>query len=487
MATDDTNLLLAAKTLLHPNDLDLTEVEKLLQTLSHKDLDDADLYFQYLQTESWGLEDGIVKDNLFSIRQGVGIRAIKGAETGFAYSDEISNEDLKKTIQVARSVLVSGESFSCAVSSDKNKTTIPQLYPPLNPLNTLNTPAKVKLLKDVYAEILRADSRVLHAAVSITAQYAVILVAAMNQPLRADIRPSLRFNVSVILQDKDKRESGSSSCGGRVGYDFLLKDETALKYAREAVRVADIALRAKPAPAGNMPVILGSGWPGILLHEAVGHGLEGDFNRKGSSVFSGRIGERVASSVCTVVDQGNIPGGLRGSLNMDDEGTPTQKTVLIENGILRGYMQDKMNARLMKTVSTGNGRRESYASLPLPRMTATYLLPGESTPEEIIASVDHGIYAVNFSGGQVDITSGNFVFSTNEAYLIEKGEITCPLKNVALIGNGPEVLTKVSMVGNDLVFDPGVGTCGKEGQGVPVNVGQPTLKVDILTVGGTST
>jgi TldD protein len=357
-------------------------------------------------------------------------------------------------------------------------------YQPLDPLETLSAEAKVRLLERIDAEARRQDPRVTQVMVSLAATQDTILVAGSDGTLAGDVRPLVRLNVTVIVEHQGCREQGSSGGGGRVGYGWFLDEDRALEYAREAVRLALVNLDAIPAPAGTMAVVLGPGWPGILLHEAIGHGLEGDFNRKGTSAFSGRIGERVAAPACTVVDDGTL-ANRRGSLNIDDEGTPTQCTMLIERGVLKGYLQDKLNARLMKAAPTGNGRRESYAHLPLPRMTNTYLLPGEHEPAEIIASVERGLYAVNFGGGQVDITSGKFVFSASEAYLIENGRATRPVKGATLIGNGPDVLTKVSMVGNDLKLDAGVGTCGKDGQSVPVGVGQPTLKVDALTVGGT--
>ena len=360
----------------------------------------------------------------------------------------------------------------------------PALYSPLDPLSTLSREDKVALLKKIDQQTRQIDSRVEQVTVSLIGVYEVILVATEDGRLSSDIRPLVRMNVSVIVEEKGRREQGGSGGGGRHGYEFFIEQDRAMDYAREAVRLALVNLEAVDAPAGNMTVVLGPGWPGILLHEAIGHGLEGDFNRKGSSAFSGMIGEKVASSLCTVVDDGTLEH-RRGSLSIDDEGVPGQNTTLIENGILKGYMQDKMNARLMGTQSTGNGRRESYAHLPLPRMTNTYMLPGKSNPEDILASVQKGIYAVNFAGGQVDITSGKFVFSASEAYLIENGKITKPVKGATLIGNGPDVLTKVSMVGDDLELDGGVGTCGKDGQSVPVGVGQPTLKIDSLTVGGT--
>jgi TldD protein len=428
------------------------------------------------------LEDGIVREGHHGIEQGVGVRAISGEKTGFAYSDEIMLPALTEAADAARAIARSGrqgtvQAWQQPVSQD--------LYLPVDPLNSLDADQKISLLRELDAEARRQDPRVKQVVVSLAGSHEVVLVAASDGTLAADVRPLVRMNVSVIAEQGERREQGTAGGGGRIDYGYFQQQDRGLGYAREAVRQALLNLEAVPAPAGPMPVVLGPGWPGVLLHEAVGHGLEGDFNRKGSSAFSGRIGEQVASPLCTIVDDGTLPD-RRGSLNMDDEGTPTRQTVLIENGILTGYMQDKLNASLMGQVSTGNGRRESYAHLPMPRMTNTYMMAGEHDPEEIIASVDKGLYAVNFGGGQVDITSGKFVFSTSEAYLIEKGKVTRPVKGATLIGNGPEVMTQVSMVGNDLALDRGVGVCGKEGQSVPVGVGQPTLKIDNITVGGTA-
>ena len=474
---------LARDTLLAPAGLDERALEKALDSLMGHAIDGGDLYFQSTHFESWMLEDGIVKEGNHSIEQGVGVRAISGEKTGFAYSDEILMPALLSAASAARAIARQpGQGLALRAWQPVG---VQHLYPPVNPLESLSADDKVALLRRLDAEARRQDPRVEQVIVSLAGVHEVILVAGTDGTLAADVRPLVRLNVNVIVSDKGRREQGSSGGGGRDTYDRVLSEETALWHAREAVRQALVNLEAVEAPAGVMPVVLGPGWPGVLLHEAVGHGLEGDFNRKGTSAFAGRIGERVASPLCTVVDDGTLPG-RRGSLNIDDEGTPTQQTVLIENGILKGYMQDRLNARLMGTTSTGNGRRESYAHQPMPRMTNTFMLPGEHTPEEIIASVDRGLYAVNFGGGQVDITSGKFVFSASEAYLIEHGRVTRPVKGATLIGDGPEVLTRVSMVGNDLQLDRGVGTCGKEGQSVPVGVGQPTLKVDELTVGGTS-
>lgn len=477
------NYALAAQHLLEANGLSEAQLAEVLGQLMSHQLDSGDLYFQTTYHESWMLEDGIVKEGSHNIEQGVGVRAISGEKTGFAYSDELSFTALQEAVSASRSIAVAGGDGR--VQAWK-KTGEQQLYLPVDPLGSLPTDDKIALLRELDREARQQDPRVKQVIASLSGVHEIVLVAATDGTLAGDVRPLVRLNVSVIVEDnKGNREQGSQGGGGRSGYDYFSQDEVGLGYAREAVRQALVNLDAVEAPAGSMPVVLGSGWPGVLLHEAIGHGLEGDFNRKGSSAFSGRIGERVAAAGCTVVDDGTL-AGRRGSLNMDDEGVATQNTVLIEDGILKGYMHDKMSAHLMGAEVTGNGRRESYAYLPMPRMTNTYMLPGDYHPEEIIASVDKGLYAVNFGGGQVDITSGKFVFSASEAYLIEGGKITRPVKGATLIGNGPDVLTRVSMVGNDLQLDSGVGSCGKEGQSVPVGVGQPTLRVDSLTVGGTS-
>jgi TldD protein len=473
---------IAQDAILAPVGLIESDLDKMLGELTGSAIDAADIYFQSSRLESWVLEDGIIKEGSHNIEQGAGIRAISGEKTGFAYSDELQLPMLLDAAKAARAISSSGVDRSVKISGGEMVGR--RLYAPINPLPSLSEAEKVELLRRVDAEARKQDPRVKQVIVSLVGAQDVVLVAAIDGSMSADVRPLVRLNVHVIAEQNGRREQGSSGGGGRDAFDLFLQEERALGYAREAVRQALVNLEAVDAPAGTMPVVLGPGWPGVLLHEAVGHGLEGDFNRKGTSAFSGRIGEQVASSVCTVVDDGTLPG-RRGSLNVDDEGTESQYTVLIEKGILKGYMQDKHNARLMKVDSTGNGRRESYAHLPMPRMTNTYMLAGESDPGEIIASVDKGIYAVNFGGGQVDITSGQFVFSASEAYLIEKGKITQPVKGATLIGNGPETMTKVSMVGNDLKLDTGIGVCGKEGQSVPVGVGQPTLKIDELTVGGT--
>jgi len=472
---------IASDTILAPAGLGENDLDRMLGELTGNAVDAADLYFQSSRLESWVLEDGIVKEGSHNIEQGAGIRVISGDKTGFAYSDELQLPTLLEAAKAARAIIRSGADRKVRIAG---LSAARRLYAPINPLPSMSETEKVELLRRVDAEARARDPRVKQVIVSLVGAQDVVLVAAIDGTLSADVRPLVRLNVHVIVEHKGRREQGSSGGGARDAFDFFLHEERALGYAREAVRQALVNLDAVDAPAGSMPVVLGPGWPGVLLHEAVGHGLEGDFNRKGTSAFSGRVGEQVASRCCTVVDDGTLPG-RRGSLNVDDEGTPSQCTVLIESGILKGYMQDKHNARLMKCASTGNGRRESYAHLPMPRMTNTYMLAGDSDPGEIIASVEKGLYAVNFGGGQVDITSGQFVFSASEAYLIENGKVTRPVKGATLIGNGPETMTRVTMVGNDLELDAGVGVCGKDGQSVPVGVGQPTLKVDELTVGGT--
>ena len=449
--------------------------------LSHR-VDYADLYFQYARSEAWSLDEGIVKSGSFNIDQGVGVRALSGEKTAFAYSDDISAAALADAAGAVRAIASAGQTARAPLLQAQAQQA--GLYLPHDPLASLSAEAKVALLERLEGFARAADPRVVQVNAGLAGEYEVILVAGSDGRLAADIRPLVRCSVSVIVEENGAREQGSAGGGGR--FDFSYFDDAVLRrYAEEAVHQAVVNLKAEAAPAGQMTVVLGAGWPGILLHEAVGHGLEGDFNRKGSSAFSGRVGERVAAAGVTVVDDGTI-AQRRGSLNIDDEGNPSQRTVLIENGILKGYLQDSLNARLMGVGPTGNGRRESFAHLPLPRMTNTMMLAGAHDPQEIIASVDKGIYAANFGGGQVDITSGKFVFSMSEAYFIENGRITRPIKGATLIGNGPDVLTRVSMIGNDLRLDPGVGTCGKEGQSVPVGVGQPTLRIDGLTVGGTA-
>ncbi len=451
------------------------------QIMAHR-VDYADLYFQYSRSEAWSLDEGIVKSGSFNIDQGVGVRAVSGEKTAFAYSDDISAAALGDAASAVRAIASAGQSgiLPALQASTVNQS----LYLPNDPLASLPADAKVRLLERFEGFARALDSRVQQVNASLAGEYEVILVAGSDGRLAADIRPLVRCSISVIVEENGRREQGASGGGGRFDFAYF-SDEVLQRYAAEAVHQAVTNLGAEAAPAGQMTVVLGSGWPGILLHEAVGHGLEGDFNRKGSSAFSGRIGERVAARGVTVIDDGTI-SDRRGSLNIDDEGNVTQRTVLIEDGILKGYMQDSLNARLMGVAPTGNGRRESFAHLPLPRMTNTMMLAGEHDPQEIIQSVKKGIYAANFGGGQVDITSGKFVFSMSEAYLIEDGKVTRPIKGATLIGNGPDALTRVSMIGNDLRLDPGVGTCGKEGQSVPVGVGQPTLRIDGLTVGGTA-
>lgn len=477
----DEALNLAQGILLEPSGLDPSHLNRVIGRILTSPVDLADIYLQFSRFESWVLEDGIVKEGTHSIEQGFGVRAVCGDKTGFAYSDVIEFDTLMEAAAKVRAIAHHVTSAREAIAASMGRQ---RLYPPIDPLQTLTTEEKIDLLRRMDTLARQSDPRLEQVIVSLAGNYEIILIATQDGFLHADVRPLVRLNVSVIMAHNGRREQGSAGGGGRTDYRFFFEQQRAEGYVEEAVRQARINLEAVEAPAGTMTVVLGSGWPGVLLHEAVGHGLEGDFNRKGTSAFSGRIGERVASPLCTVVDDGTLPG-RRGSLNIDDEGTPTKRTVLIENGILKGYLQDRMNAHLMGTVPTGNGRRESYAYAPLPRMTNTYMLAGEHTPEEIIASVDKGLYAKNFDGGQVDITSGKFVFSASEAYWIENGRITRPVKGATLIGNGPEVLTRVSMVGNDLNLDPGVGTCGKDGQSVPVGVGQPTLRIDGLTVGGT--
>ncbi|MBL8483769.1 MAG: metalloprotease TldD [Rhodocyclaceae bacterium] len=480
-STPDSLLHVAAHHLLAPYELGHREIDRVFGVLAGHSIDYADLYFQYQRSEGWSLEEGIVKAGSFNIEQGVGVRAIRGERTAFAYSDEISMPALESAARATRAIAAQGQAVAAAI------TPVPApraLYEARDPLASLDDVEKVRLLERLEAYARAADTRVVEVMAHIAGVYEVILIARADGHLAADVRPLVRVSVTVIMGAAGRREQGSSGGGGRYDYSYFT-DDLLKEYAQRAVHQASVNLAARPAPAGPMTVVLGSGWPGILLHEAIGHGLEGDFNRKGSSAFSGRIGTRVAAKGVTVVDDGTIPQ-RRGSLTIDDEGTPTQRTVLIEDGILRGYMQDRMNARLMGVAPTGNGRRESFAHTPMPRMTNTLMLGGEREPEEIIASVKKGLYAANFGGGQVDITSGKFVFSAAEAYLIENGKIGAPVKGATLIGNGPNVLTRVSMIGNDMCLDPGVGTCGKDGQSVPVGVGQPTLRVDGLTVGGTA-
>jgi TldD protein len=473
---------IARKTILAPSGLDEDRVANVLGSVMGYSVDYADLYFQLSRDESWSLEDGIVKDGTHSIEQGVGVRALAGEKTGFAYSDEIVLPALTEASHAARAIARSGANTSVQAW---RASAGHQLYMPADPLEGMSDSDKVQLLEKVDAEARRLDPRVTQVMASLSASHEVVLVMASDGTVGADVRPLVRMNVSVIVEQHGRREQGYCGSGGRYGFTKFLENDRWKELVAEAVRTALVNLDAGPAPAGTMTVVLGPGWPGILLHEAIGHGLEGDFNRKGTSAFSGRIGEKVASDQCTVVDDGTL-SARRGSLNIDDEGTPTQCTTLIENGVLRGYLQDKLNARLMGVKPTGNGRRESFAHMTLPRMTNTYMLAGQHDPQEILASVKKGLYCKNFGGGQVDITSGKFVFSASEAYLIEDGRLTSPVRGATLIGNGPDVLRRVTMVGNDLKLDEGVGTCGKEGQDVPVGVGQPTLRIDGLTVGGTA-
>lgn len=475
------SLELAQKQLLAPGGLDQNDLAKVLNNLMGSAVDAGDLYFQHSSREAWSLEDGLVRSATHSVEQGVGIRAISGERTGFAYADEIIMPSLMQASTAARAIARQGAEGSVqAWHRPKAKA----LYRPDDPMVSLGAEQKVDLLRqiDTYARSL--DPRVSQVMVSLAASHETILVAAADGSLAGDVRPLVRLSVTVIAEQDGRREQGSDGGGGRFDYKELIRDNGWQKFADDAVRQALVNLDARDAPAGTMTVVLGPGWPGVLLHEAVGHGLEGDFNRKGTSAFSGRMGEQVAARGVTIVDDGTL-AGRRGSLSIDDEGTATEYTTLIEDGVLCGYMQDKMNAGLMNMRPTGNGRRESFAHLPMPRMTNTYMLPGEMEPDEIIASVDKGLYAVNFAGGQVDITSGKFVFSASEAYLIENGKVTRPVRGATLIGSGPDAMTRVSMVGNDLKLDSGIGVCGKDGQSVPVGVGQPTLRIDSLTVGGT--
>jgi TldD protein len=477
----NTSFDLVRRQLLEPASLDEAAINRTLGQLMTARIDAADLYFQVTHHEAWALDDGIVRDASYNIEQGVGVRAISGEKTGFAYSDDVQLPALEEAAGTARAIASSGGEHSVQAWKTPPER---HLYVPDNPLESLESADKVALLQRLDREARAADSRIKQVQVSLSGVHEVIMVAASDGTWASDVRPLVRLNVSVIAEQNGRREQGYAGCGGRYDYRTLMEGERTSDLVNEAVRSALLNLEASDAPAGSMTVVLGPGWPGVLLHEAIGHGLEGDFNRKGTSAFSGRIGEKVANELCTIVDDGTLPH-RRGSLNIDDEGTPTNCTTLIENGILKGYMQDKLNAQLMGVDATGNGRRESFAHLPMPRMTNTYMLPGPHDHDEIIASVKNGLYAANFGGGQVDITSGKFVFSASEAYLIEDGKITRPVKGATLIGNGPDVLTRVSMVGNDLKLDDGVGTCGKDGQSVPVGVGQPTLRVDGLTVGGT--
>ncbi|HEY4542736.1 MAG TPA: metalloprotease TldD [Noviherbaspirillum sp.] len=474
---------IAREILLAPFGLDESHLTRALGAIFTHRVDYADLYFQFTKNEGWSLEEGIVKTGSFSIEQGVGVRAVSGDKTAFSYSDEISEAALLDAAAATRTIARQGTG-KVKIASTVRPVGGRALYLPHDPLVSLDATAKVSLLERVERIARAKDPRVVQVMAGLAGAYDVVLVARSDGVLAADVRPLVRLSITVIAEQNGRREAGSSGGGGRYSYAYFT-DEMLEKYASEAVSTALVNLEARPAPAGQLTVVLGSGWPGVLLHEAIGHGLEGDFNRKGSSTFSGRIGERVAARGVTVVDDGTL-ADRRGSLNIDDEGNPTQCTTLIEDGILKGYIQDTMNARLMGMPVTGNARRQSFAHLPMPRMTNTYMLAGERDPEEIIASVKHGLYAVNFGGGQVDITNGKFTFSASEAYMIEDGRISYPVKGATLIGNGPEVLNRVSMIGHDMRLDNGVGVCGKEGQSVPVGVGQPTLRIDGMTVGGTA-
>jgi TldD protein len=476
-------LAIARQLLLEPFGLDETDLAKTLAEIKAHKVDEADLYFQYTRAEGWSLEEGIVKTGSFSIDQGVGVRAVSGEKTAFAYSDDISKASLMDAARTVRTIGAAAKGGRVKVPTRKVASSR-SLYGGLDPISSLNSTEKVELLGRIEQMARAKDPRVIQVMAGLASEYDVVMVVRADGTLAADVRPLVRLSVTVIAEQNGRREVGSAGGGGRFGLDHF-DDALAQSYVDEAVQCALTNLDARPAPAGEMSVVLGSGWPGILLHEAIGHGLEGDFNRKGSSAFSGRIGQRVAAKGVTVLDDGTIPD-RRGSLNVDDEGNPSQSNVLIEDGILKGYIQDNMNARLMGVKPTGNGRRESYAHVPMPRMTNTYMLGGDKSPEEIVSSLKKGLYAVNFGGGQVDITSGKFVFSTSLAYWVENGKIQYPVKGATLVGNGPDALTRVSLIGNDMKLDPGVGTCGKEGQSVPVGVGQPTLRIDGLTVGGTA-
>jgi TldD protein len=476
-------LATAKALLLTPFGLDETHLARALAEIKMQRVDEADLYFQYTRSEGWSLEEGIVKTGSFSIDQGVGVRAVSGEKTAFAYSDDISEAALLDAARTVRTISSAAQTRRSSVSKPKIARSR-SLYPDQDPISTLDSATKVALLGKVERLARAKDPRVAQVMAGLAMEYDVVLIARADGTLAADVRPLVRLSVTVIAEQKGRREIGSSGGGGRFGLAYF-DDAQITQYVDQAVHAALTNLEARPAPAGEMTVVLGSGWPGILLHEAIGHGLEGDFNRKGSSAFSGRIGQRVAAKGVTVLDDGTI-ADRRGSLNVDDEGNTSGRNVLIEDGILKGYIQDAMNARLMGVAPTGNGRRESYAHIPMPRMTNTYMLGGDKDPEEIVKSIKKGLYATNFGGGQVDITSGKFVFSASEAYWVENGKILYPVKGATIVGSGPECLKRVSMIGNDMRLDSGVGTCGKEGQSVPVGVGQPTLRIDGLTVGGTA-
>jgi TldD protein len=476
-------LATARSLLLEPFGLDETHLSRALSEITAHKVDDADLYFQYTRSEGWSLEEGIVKTGSFSIDQGVGVRAVSGEKTAFAYSDDISEASLLDAARTVRSISAAAQNRKAKVPT-RRIAAARSLYNGLDPIASLDSAQKIALLGHVEQLARARDPRVAQVMAGLASEYDVVMVARADGTLAADVRPLVRLSVTVIAEQNGRREMGSAGGGGRFGLAYF--DEARItEYVNEAVKAALTNLEARPAPAGEMTVVLGPGWPGILLHEAIGHGLEGDFNRKGSSAFSGRIGKRVAAKGVTVLDDGTI-SDRRGSLNVDDEGHASQRNVLIEDGILKGYIQDSMNARLMGVKPTGNGRRESYAHIPMPRMTNTYMLGGDKEPAEVIASIKKGLYATNFGGGQVDITSGKFVFSASEAFWVENGKILYPVKGATIVGNGPDALTRVTMIGNDMKLDSGVGTCGKEGQSVPVGVGQPTLRIDGLTVGGTA-
>ena len=474
---------LARELLLTPFGLDESHLSRALAEIRAHRVDDADLYFQYTRSEGWSLEEGIVKTGSFSIDQGVGVRAVSGEKTAFAYSDDISEASLLDAARTVRSISAADKVGRARVASKKIANSR-SLYPHIDPIASMDSTDKVRLLERAEQCARAKDPRVVQVMAGLASEYDVVLVARADGLMAADVRPLVRLSITVIAEQNGRREVGSAGGGGRFGLAYFT-DEQIGQYVHEAVSAALVNLESRPAPAGEMTVVLGPGWPGVLLHEAVGHGLEGDFNRKGSSAFSGRIGQRVAAKGVTVLDDGTL-ADRRGSLNVDDEGHATQRNVLIEDGILKGYIQDAMNARLMGVKPTGNGRRESYAHIPMPRMTNTYMLGGDKDPQEIVASIKKGLYATNFGGGQVDITSGKFVFSASEAYWVENGKIQYPVKGATIVGSGPESLKKVTMIGNDMRLDSGVGTCGKEGQSVPVGVGQPTMRIDGLTVGGTA-
>lgn len=477
-------LATARALLLEPFGLDEAKLAAALRTITEHRVDDADLYFQYTRNEGWSLEEGIVKSGSFGIDQGVGVRAVAGEKTAFAYSDDISEAALLDAARTVRTIAAAGQSRKVKLPAAPKVAGSRNLYAAMDPIPTLDSAQKVALLERVERMARAKDPRITQVMAGLAAEYDAVLVARADGTIAADVRPLVRVSVTVIAEQNGRREVGSGGGGGRFGLGYF-QDSILEGYVDTAVNAALTNLESRPAPAGEMTVVLGPGWPGILLHEAIGHGLEGDFNRKGSSAFSGRIGQRVAAKGVTVLDDGTIPD-RRGSLNVDDEGNPSQRNVLIEDGILVGYIQDAMNARLMKVKPTGNGRRESYAAVPMPRMTNTYMLGGTKSKDEIVASIKRGLYATNFGGGQVDITSGKFVFSASEAFWVENGRIQYPVKGATIIGNGPDALTRVSLIGNDMKLDPGIGMCGKEGQSVPVGVGQPTLRIDGLTVGGTA-